>query len=312
MNLRLLQYFVAVYEAGTLHGAATQLRVAQPSLSRQIRSLEADLGFALFERLPRGLSPTPAGQAFLGVAKDLLSRADRANAAARAIAKGSVTDLTVVAASTTISDVIAPFVAYAPSGQMIGNALDASPEEVYATIARGDADLAIGTLAPPESYDSIIVGRAYVWAMVPTEHPLAARDHISVEELVQHPLAVMHRGHRAREALDVALAEAGLSVPIMLETSVPALAQGVAKGQRGIAVLSDDPLFGLQTVPITSSGHDLTITLYGVWDPGHYAATSIHRTLQEIVEFSQRSGVEILAETGGNFRGLAPVAGQLG
>lgn len=189
---------------------------------------------------------------------------------------------------------------------MIGNALDAAPEEVYSTVARGDADMAIGTPASPESYDSVIIGRAFVWAMVPPDHSLATRDHIEVEEPVQHPLAVMHRGHRAREVLDVALAEAGLSLPSMLETSVPSLAQSIAKARRGIAVLSDDPIFGLHTVRITSSGHELTITLYGVWDPGHYAAGSISRTLHEIIEFSQRSDIDVVSGTGGSFRGLAP------
>src|SRR5690606_24475096 len=123
-----------------------------PSLSRQIRQLESTLGFELFDRTPRGLTPTPAGRSFLRVATDLLRRADRASAAARAIAKGSVSELTVAAASTTITDVVAPYVAFSPGGSVVSNALDATPEEVYSLLVRGDADVAIGTLAPPESY----------------------------------------------------------------------------------------------------------------------------------------------------------------
>ncbi|HEY9365438.1 MAG TPA: LysR family transcriptional regulator, partial [Agromyces sp.] len=72
MDLRLLHYFLAVCETGTLHGAAAVVHVAQPSLSRQIRRLEQELGFALFDRTTRGLSLTAAGRAFLPVAEDLL------------------------------------------------------------------------------------------------------------------------------------------------------------------------------------------------------------------------------------------------
>ena len=86
MDLRLLRYFFAVCETGTLHGAAAVVHVAQPSLSRQIRGLEQDLGFALFDRSSRGLSLTAAGRAFLPVAEDLLTRATQASATARSIA----------------------------------------------------------------------------------------------------------------------------------------------------------------------------------------------------------------------------------
>lgn len=117
---------------------------------------------------------------------------------------------------------------------------------------------------------------------------------------------LMYRGHRARDVLDGALADAGLSAPNMLETSVPALAQGIAAAGRGIAVRSDDPLFNLRTIPITLRGTELMLTLYGVWDPDHYAASAIRTTLEAIKEFSQRSGAEIFSTPTSNFRGLAP------
>ena len=128
MDLRLLRYFLAVCENGTLHGAAAVVFVAQPSLSRQIRRLETDLGFALFDRSARGLSLTAAGRAFLPVAEDLLTRATQASATARSIARGTVSDLTVVAAPTTVADVISPFIVHAGAEGVIGNAIDAMPD----------------------------------------------------------------------------------------------------------------------------------------------------------------------------------------
>ena len=69
MNLRRVQYFVAVAEEENLHLASKRMHVAQPALSRQIKLLETELGVQLFERLPRGIRLTAAGRAYLEDAK---------------------------------------------------------------------------------------------------------------------------------------------------------------------------------------------------------------------------------------------------
>src|SRR5947209_4175210 len=65
MNLRQLEYFVAIAERGSLTAAAEALLVSQPSLSQQVRALERELGGQLVERLPRGVRLTAAGQELL-------------------------------------------------------------------------------------------------------------------------------------------------------------------------------------------------------------------------------------------------------
>src|SRR5256885_16694676 len=86
MELRHLRYFVSVAEQGSFVQAARRLRVAQPALSKQIRDLEGELGVTLFERLPRGVQLTRAGEAFLAHARVTLEAAARAVASARAAA----------------------------------------------------------------------------------------------------------------------------------------------------------------------------------------------------------------------------------
>ncbi|MFB7598440.1 LysR family transcriptional regulator [Streptomyces sp. NPDC056160] len=84
VDLRLVRYFTVVAEHGNFGRAATRLHLAQPSLSRQIQRLEAQLGVRLFDRSPQGSSLTDAGQAFLPRARTLLHEAEQAARTARA------------------------------------------------------------------------------------------------------------------------------------------------------------------------------------------------------------------------------------
>jgi LysR family hca operon transcriptional activator len=87
MELRHLRYFVAVAEAGSLTVAAEQtLHTSQPSLSRQIRDLEGEVGARLLTRRARGIELTPAGKAFLEHARSVLSQVEVAGEAARRVA----------------------------------------------------------------------------------------------------------------------------------------------------------------------------------------------------------------------------------
>src|SRR5438445_2088232 len=87
MELRHLRYFVAVAEAGSLTVAAEQkLHTSQPSLSRQIRDLEDQVGAQLLRRSARGIELTPAGRVFLDHARSVLSQVEAATEAARRVA----------------------------------------------------------------------------------------------------------------------------------------------------------------------------------------------------------------------------------
>jgi LysR family transcriptional regulator, hca operon transcriptional activator len=86
MELRHLRYFVAVVEAGSLTVAARKLHTSQPSLSRQIRDLEEEIGAQLLTRRARGIELTPAGRAFFDHARSVLSQVEAAAEAARRVA----------------------------------------------------------------------------------------------------------------------------------------------------------------------------------------------------------------------------------
>ncbi|MFD4634528.1 LysR family transcriptional regulator [Streptomyces sp. NPDC058284] len=95
MSLRQFEYALAVAEEGSVTAAAESLRVAQPSVSQQIRGLERELGVELFDRTPTGLVPTAVGRAFLREAEVAVSASRRARATARAGADDLVGELVV-------------------------------------------------------------------------------------------------------------------------------------------------------------------------------------------------------------------------
>ena len=90
MDLKRLRNFAVVAAAGSFHGAAEQLYIAQPALSRQMRSLEEELGVALFERSVRGVKLSSAGEVLLSELERLLPQLDLAMSRTQRAAKGQI------------------------------------------------------------------------------------------------------------------------------------------------------------------------------------------------------------------------------
>lgn len=173
IELRHLRYVVAVADAGTTVEAARRLLVAQPSLSQQVRAVERHLGVPLFRRGPRGMTPTPAGEAFVAGARRTLAELDAAVAAARdaplpvrvGVCSGVPTALLAEVASTLRRDV--------------GDRADVGYEPVDSArqgelLRRGE--LAYGILRPPVDDDlaAVPVRDRPLGVVVPPGHPLAA------------------------------------------------------------------------------------------------------------------------------------------
>jgi DNA-binding transcriptional LysR family regulator len=107
VDLQRLKYFIAVAEERHITRAAARLGIAQPPLSQQIHVLERELGTKLFERLPKGVALTPAGEALLEDARTILDAADRAGKRVHRIACGEEGELV---GGVTTSAALHPFV----------------------------------------------------------------------------------------------------------------------------------------------------------------------------------------------------------
>ena len=284
MDLRTLKYFVATVDAGSVSAAADVVHVSQPSLSRQLRQLEKSLAVDLFVRSSGRLGLSAAGRQFLPIARDLLDRADSAQLAAETIAAGRLERITIAAPTTTLTDVIAPFLATLGPEDPIPTVFESEPSRDRGSLYEG-ADLAIMTEAPRKSLANLSLAVLPIWAYVPAGHRRASKDHITLAELVEETVIVMSRDFKPRVILERALDDAELSLTDTLESSNAQLAQALAAAGRGVAVVSDDPRFDLKPLRITTRRGPLSIRLYAAWDPDHHAAETLGELARRLRTF---------------------------
>lgn len=291
MELRTLRYFVAVAERGSVSAAAEAVHVTQPALSRQVRQLEHELRLDLFDRRGNRLELTAAGAQFLPVARDLLRRADDALSAAEAFAAGHLVRLTIAAPTTTLTDVIAPFLAtFGPA-----DPLPTVVETTGTAALHQGADLAIVTQPPQPSWGRLALAVLPLWAYVPDGHPWSGRASVRLDELVHEPLVVLDPSFRPRQILQEALTADGLATPDLVECGNAQVAQALAGAGRGVAVVSDDPRFGLRGLRIEGAGGPLRISLFAAWSPSHHAAESLSAIAHRLRTFcGDRYGAEVL------------------
>lgn len=192
MELRHLRYFVAVGEEQHYGRAARSLRVAQPALSRQIQDLEKELGFELFERLPRGVKLSAAGKLFLEDARRILQEVSEAGIRAGRVASGRSGTLRVGFTENSswrgvVPDSFRRFREQQPDAE-----LQLQPEASLAqidAIRSGRLDAGFVNFMPrsdPE-LDQILVARQHVELAAPQGHPLTRLRTLRLRDLTEAP-----------------------------------------------------------------------------------------------------------------------------
>ncbi len=287
MEVRAARCFVTVADCGSVTAAAHELNTAQPSVSRQLRRFERDLGLALFDRQDQRLVLNAAGRRLLPIARDLVTRGDLAREAAAALREGALASVVLTAPGTTLTDVIAPFLATWEPADPVPTVWEELPSGIYGALQRG-VDLAIGTQPPPSHLEHLHVATLPVWAYVRADDDWAGREHVPLPDLVRRRLLLLGQEQHARVALDRSLDRAGLPLGSVIEFGTPEVAQAVAAAGRGVAVVSDDPRFDLVPIPIDGAGGRVVIQLHAAWDPAHHAAATVSGLAQRLRAFCRR------------------------
>lgn len=241
MELRHLRYFVAIVAERHFTRAARTLGIAQPPLSHQIRQLETEIGTPLFTRAPRGVTLTPAGEAFLPHAEAALREVDRARLAARRVSHGDLGTLRIGFTSAASLNPLVPAAISAfrkayPDVELRLVVQATTP--LLTQLSQDLIDVAFVRPTPSEreSVRAIPLPDERLWIALPTGHPLAARKRLRLAELRNESFILYPRanGSLLYDAIIAACQNAGFSPRISQEA--PQMASIVSLVAAGVGV----------------------------------------------------------------------------
>lgn len=249
MELRHLRYFVAVAESRSLKLAAEEkLHTTQPSLSRQMRDLEEEVGATLFLRGPRGVELTPAGRIFLDHARVMLAQAEAAVHSARYAAnlvKPSFALGFMIGHDTTwLPETLKLLRDELPNIHVVISTQN-SPQ-LGAAVSQGRIDLAFLRQedgGPELEFRRLLDEPFEVY--LSREHPLAAQDRISIQEIAGETflsisgaaLSVMGKPPALRLVIDRFLKESGLTIRPSHEVDNVGAVMSLIASTGGVALL---------------------------------------------------------------------------
>ena len=206
MELRYLLYFATVAEQQSFTRAAKKLRVAQPAISQQIKTLEEELEVKLLVRTKRSVKLTAAGHAFLLQAKDILNRVEQSRVEARRAAQGETGTLSIgffgAGSSLFLPELIHAYRAQYPAVRI--NLHEHTSREQLDALESGRIDIGFTRPLPKTQSGRIVLERVYrdcVVAVLSDRHALAGLRKIGLEKLATEDWVLLRRSS-APEVVD--------------------------------------------------------------------------------------------------------------
>ena len=273
MDLRQLEYFVAVAEEANFTRAANRVHITQSGVSAQIRQFERELGADLFDRSSRMVRLTAAGAAALPHARAALAAAEAIRTACdevTGLVRGKLQVGMVMGCTVTpLFDALAAFHRRHPGITI--SLTEANSDVLVEQVGAGQLDIALVAAAGdvPDGLESLTIISEGLVAVVAPEHPLAARESVPLARLMTHPLICLPAGTGIRAVLDQACAAAGLHATVALQATAPGAVLDLAARGLGVAVLSASMVAerpDLRGVPV--KGVKGTAMLALVWRKG--------------------------------------------
>ena len=259
MDLRQLEYVLAVADTLSFTRAAERCFVVQSALSHQIKSLEQELGLTLFARTSRRVELTAAGTAFLPAARASLDAAQRAVADAAA-AVGQVRGTLTIGLIPTVTAIDMPAALGAmhrehPAVRIVVRS--GASDELAAAIRQGEVDVAVLGLPEqvhPDRVESRVLARERHVAVLDAGHRLAGRKRLRLADLARETFADFPAETPGRAQSDLAFAAAGVQRAVTFESSTAGLlvdlvGQGLAVALLPPAIVPALP--GLATVAVS-------------------------------------------------------------
>ncbi|WP_020669124.1 LysR family transcriptional regulator [Amycolatopsis nigrescens] len=291
MDLLQLRYFQAVARREHLSQAATELRVAQPSLSRAIARLEADLGVPLFDRTGRGLRLNRFGAGFLRRVERVLRELDDARrelADAAGLDHGSI----AVAAETllTLTGLVREFRAEHPGVDI--RLYQSSAATMAKQLRTGEVDLCFASqpLPGPDLRTRQLL-REEVLLAVPPGHHLAGRERVRPEDLAGEPFVTTRPGYWPRELADRLFAAAGLQPDYTCESDEPGVTGDLIGAGLGVGLVPALSRHSALHTPVSwmrLDAPDCYRSLTLVWRADTYSSVAAQRLTEFAGEYFHR------------------------
>jgi len=239
MELRYLKYFVTVAERQSFTRAAEELRVAQPAISQQIKSLEEELGVSLLHRTKRSVKLTAAGNAFLSEAKEILAHAELSKQIARRAARGETGSLAIgcvgAGASAFLPELIQSYRKMFPAVRV--HLFEMTPEHQFQAFARERIDVGFMRSLAESDVKNFTQDRMYrdsLMLAVPNTHHLAKIKQVRLDKFAGEDFVMFKRSEAPKlfDEMTQLCAKAGfipqiVSEPPMIQTLLMAVAAGI-------------------------------------------------------------------------------------
>jgi DNA-binding transcriptional LysR family regulator len=234
---RVLSYVDAVARHGSIRKAADALNVAPSALNRQVLDLEADLGVALFERLPRGVRLTAAGEVFLAYARHAMSELHAVESQIEQL-RGLVRGQVSVAAAESVAGELLPsaitrFQATHPNVRF--HVRIGAPRDLVTALVADEVDLILTHDALPKKEVAVLAqAKQALCALMVPDHPLAGRDELRLRDCLAFPLALADPTLAGRALIEQVLAHASFDLdPRLVSNSVETM-KAFARMNRGV------------------------------------------------------------------------------
>jgi DNA-binding transcriptional LysR family regulator len=276
MELRHLRYFVAVGEEQHYGRAAERLGIAQPALSRQIQGLEKELGFMLFERLPRGVKLSAAGKLFLSDARRILQEVQEAKLRAERVATGKAGTLRVGFVEW-LPDSFRRFRRRQPDAELDLQALRSIEQIEAVRSGRLDAGFIFSLAKLDGDFAQMLVAQHKVVLAAPQGHAVTRFKRPRLRDLRDAPFIWFHRWANPvyYERILHACIRGGLSAPRIVQHAVDhATALSLVSCRLGVAFVSETTRWqcprGVTLLPIADL--DFPIPIYLIWRKNNQSA----------------------------------------
>ncbi|WP_077196203.1 LysR substrate-binding domain-containing protein [Prevotella ihumii] len=289
MELRQIRYFLKVAELLNFSEASKALFISQSTLSQQIRQLENEFDTILFERNSHEVSLTEAGEKLISYAQKIVIDADACQQKMddlKDVLTGELNIGVTFTFSPLLTETVLEFIKLYPNVRL--NIYYKTMEELMEMLLNREVDfvLAFKPTRKYERIDSHVLFSNHLSAVMSSEHPLAKKKTVSIDELAQYDLAMPARGLQARNSFEDQVTSASNNFKIRLELNDVSILLKLIRHSKMITVLAEASIHdeeGLVGVPLETSDTDME--------------GCIHQIKQAYVKHSAREFYKLLSQS---------------